>query len=66
MWAILNTLGGNQEVEEVVIDNSANWTPLRLNGGPMANPPNVDNPMVSNGIQPAIKVSIFRIPQKLI
>lgn len=31
MWAILNNLSGNQEVEEVVIDNTAHWTPVHLN-----------------------------------
>lgn len=68
MWAILNTLSGNQEVDEVVIDNSANWTPLRIGGGMMNGNPSVDNsngsnnPMNSNNgpssVPPAIKVSI--------
>lgn len=57
MWAILNTLSGNQEVEEVVIDNSANWTPLRMNGMNGAGLENgSSNPMNAAGL-PAIKVS---------
>ena len=59
MWAILNTLSGNQEVEEVVIDNSANWTPLRLGGnGGMLEGGNQMNPNPSQPAVPAIKVSI--------
>lgn len=57
MWAILNTLSGNQEVEEVVVDNAANWTPLRGNG--MMGNPNVENQM-NNGPHPAIKVRVQR------
>lgn len=67
MWAILNTLSGTQEVEEVVIDNSANWTPLRIGSGGMLGSNNPvessantgSNPMNPNGPSsvPAIKVS---------
>lgn len=62
MWAILNTLSGNQEVEEVVIDNSANWTPLRSSGG-MMGAVEGGNPMNSTPASavPAIKVS-QRVP----
>lgn len=63
MWAILNTLSGNQEVEEVVIDSLANWTPVRANGivGNSSNP--MDNSLNSggNGLPvPAIKVSVTK------
>lgn len=61
MWAILNTLSGNQDVEEVVIDNSANWTPLRMNGmlSSGGNPVESSNgPMLTGPPSvPAIKVS---------
>lgn len=65
MWAILNTLSGNQDVEEVVIDNSANWTPLRMNGmissggNSSGNPVESSNGPMHNGPPsvPAIKVS---------
>ncbi|XP_017043596.1 zinc finger MIZ domain-containing protein 2 isoform X2 [Drosophila ficusphila] len=39
IWAILNTLG-NSDVDEVIIDSSANWRALQHNGGmPNAPPP---------------------------
>ncbi|XP_070136444.1 zinc finger MIZ domain-containing protein 2 isoform X1 [Drosophila bipectinata] len=64
IWAILNTLS-NSDVDEVVIDSSANWRALQHNGGmPNAPPPsnvptnpsnansnnnNNPNPVSSNG-----------------
>lgn len=72
MWAILNTLSGNQDVDDVVIDSSANWTPLRMNGMISSggnnissssinnpnNPGESSNPMINGPPSvPAIKVS---------
>lgn len=56
MWAILNTLSGNQEVEDVVIDNAANWKAVRnsMNPSPMASSTMNANPAVT-GIKVSLK-----------
>ncbi|XP_016965659.1 zinc finger MIZ domain-containing protein 2 isoform X3 [Drosophila biarmipes] len=54
IWAILNTLN-NSDVDEVIIDSSANWRALQHNGGmPNAPPPsNVpSNPSGGSGPNP--------------
>lgn len=64
MWGILSTLNGHPEVEEVVVDSSANWTPVRNNGGNvLENSSSSSNSMTGNTAPngpssvPAIKVS---------
>lgn len=67
MWGILSTLNGHPEVEEVVIDSSANWTPVRNNGSSNVpeNSSSNGNSMTGNTAPtgpssvPAIKVSAF-------
>ncbi|EDW33503.1 GL21854 [Drosophila persimilis] len=47
IWAILNTLS-NSDVDEVIIDSSANWRALQHNGG-MPNAPAVGGSAASGG-----------------